>query len=120
MRSFIITLVLLIVLISAIIANAFYINTTMTKIMELTEDENFKKAPEAALLQLESFWENNKTLIEFSTGYKSTDRISELMLDLREYVQTNNPAEERRVRMLIADCVSDISKLESLSIENLL
>ena len=120
MRSFIITLLLLISMISVIVANAVYINATAEKIIELTEDANFKKAPIDALLRLESFWDENKLFVEFSVGYKSTDRISELLIDLREYVITNNLTEARRVRKLIADCASDISKLEKLSLENLL
>ena len=120
MRSFIITMLLLLTMISAIIANAIYVNNTTAKIIELTSDEAFKKAPEAALLRLESFWESNQILMEFSIGYKATDRISELILDLRECIETTNSAEERRVRALIADSASDISKLEKFSLENLL
>ena len=120
MRSFIITMILLIAMILAIIANALYINDTTAKMIELTNDENFKKAPEDAFLRLESFWESNKIPMEFSVGFKSSDRISELILDLKEYIATGNTAEARRVRALIADCASDISRLERLSIENLL
>lgn len=120
MRSFIITLILLIALISAITANALYINDTTAKIIELTNDEGFKKAPEDALLRLESFWEEKKILIEFSIGYRETDRMSELILDLRECIETENAIEERRVRTLITDCASDIARLERLGLENLL
>lgn len=120
MRSFIITLILLIAMILSIIANAIYINNTTAKIIELANDKEFKNAPEDAFLRLESFWESNKIAMEFSVGIKSSDRISELILDLKEYIATGNPAEARRVRALIADCASDISRLEKLSVESLL
>ena len=119
MRSFIITVMLLVSMISIIAANALYINNVTDKISSLVDDQSFKKAPEDALSRLESFWESNKILLEFSIGYKETDRMSELILDLRECIEQNNVTEEKRVRALISDCASDISRLEKLNLENL-
>lgn len=120
MRSFIITVILFCIVLSAIILNAQYISRTTATIIEYTNENEFKKAPEDALLRLESFWEQNKILLEFSIGYRETDRMSELILDLRECIETQNSAEARRVRTLISDCASDIARLERLCIENLL
>lgn len=120
MRSFLITLILFFVVISAITLNSHYISNLTDTIIEYTSDEEFKKAPEDALRRLESLWEKNKILVEFSIGYRECDRMSELILDLRECIETENSAEERRVRTLISDCASDISRLEKFSFENLL
>lgn len=120
MRSLIITLTLFTVMLSAIALNSQFIQSSTDRIIAYTSDDAFKKAPEDALWRLESFWEDNKIPLEFSVGHKECDRMSELILDLRECVESGNEKEARRVRALISDCAADISRLERLSIENLL
>ena len=120
MRSFIITSLLFAVMIVSITANAIYVSRTADRIKDHVESEEFEKAPETAMTALESLWEDNRILLELSVGYKEIDLISELILDLKHYVNEGNTEESKRIRILISDATDDISRLERLSIENLL
>ena len=120
MRSFIITLILFFTVISIIAINSLYIQETTDTLILYANDEEFKKAPTDALERLESFWDKNRLLIEFSVSCKEVDRMSELILDLGECIKASNTDEATRIRALIADCAKDISRLERISIENLL
>ncbi len=119
MRSFIITSLLFTIMIFSITANAIYVSRTADKIKEYVEGEEFEKAPEASMTALESLWEDNRIILELSVGYKEMDLISELILDLKHYVNINNTEETKRIRTLIADAADDISRLERLSLESL-
>ena len=120
MRTFIITLALFFAIISMIAINSIYVRNITNTIIYYASDEEFNKAPEVALEHLESFWNENKLFLEFSVSFRETDRMSEYIIDLRECIKSENAVEAKRIRTLIADCASDISRLERLSLENLL
>ena len=120
MRTFIITLALFFAVISMIVINSIYVRDITSTITDYASDEEFNKAPEDALERLESFWNKNKLFLEFSVSYRETDRMSEYIIGLRECINNKNTDEAKRIRTLIADCAADISRLERLSIENLL
>ena len=120
MRTFIITLALFFAIILMIVINSIYVRNITSTIIDYASDDKFNKAPEDALERLESFWKENKLFLEFSVSFRETDRMSEYIIDLKECINSGNANEAKRIRTLIADCASDISRLERLSIENLL
>ena len=120
MRSLIITLILFISIISAIALNSHFVRKSADTIIFYTSVEEFQKAPEDATAHLESFWSKNKLLLEFSVGYRDIDKMSELILELREAIDSSRMLEAERLCALISNCASNIARLEHLSIENLL
>ena len=120
MRSLIITLILFTAIITAIGFNSHFIRKSADTMIFYTSEEEYKKAPKDALERLESFWDKNKLFLEFSVGYKEIDKMSELILELRNYTDAGKELEAMRVCSLISNSASNIARLERLSIENLL
>ena len=119
MRSFLITLALFGTVCTVIFFNYRYINETSEYITNCVSDEVFNSDPEAVIEDLDNFWQENGPRVGLSVGYKELDRMSDLILDLRTYFELGNYSEVIRVRTLIKETASEISRLEKISIENL-
>ena len=119
MRSFIITLVLFGAVCTAIFFNCSYINRVSGYIEDCVSDDVFDSDPDGSIDALDSFWQKSIPWVGLSVGYKELDRMSDLILDLRTYFELENDSEVTRVRVLIKETASEISRLEKVSIENL-
>ena len=120
MRSFIITLILLALVCTAIVLNNMYIKHSAEYIVECVSDNSFVSAPEEAIGKLELFWEKNHPIIGLSVGFKELDRMSDLILDLKIYYKLGSLPEVTRTRDMIREAADEISRLERFGIENLL
>lgn len=119
MRSLIITLILFLSMCGLIVMNNLYINQCADCIVSLVEEE-FERAPEKAIEKLDSFWQKNHAIVGLSVGYKELDKMSDLILDFKTYFELGIDSEVKRVRILIVETADEISRLEKISIENLL
>ena len=120
MRSFLVTLALFAFVCGVIFSNFKYINKTAEHITALVSEDIFTADPKAAIDDLEAFWQKSLPRVGLSVGYKELDRMSDLLLDLRTYFELGNYSEVSRIRVLIRETASEISRLEKISIENLL
>ena len=120
MRSFIITAILLLTTCILITINISYIKNTAAHIESLVSDESFGTRGQEAIEELEEFWMRNNPFVGLSVGYKETDRMSDLILDLKSYYELGNADEVKRIRALIVEACDELSRLERLNIENIL
>ncbi len=119
MRSFIITAFLFLFMLSLIFFNKMYIESSADYIIECMSDEMFSENPEEASKALDNFWNKNISTIGLSVGYKELDRMSELIVNLKENVVCGNLDEAKHTRALIIESASDIARLEQFSLENI-
>lgn len=119
MRSLIITLILFLSMCGVIVMNNLYIHRSADYIVSLVEEE-FEKSPEEVIKELDRFWQKNHAIVGLSVGYKELDKMSDLILDLKIYFELGIDSEVKRVRILIVETADEISRLEKISIENLL
>ena len=120
MKSLIITVILFFLLCTIIFANNIYIKRTAGFICKCVSEDVFEKDPLLATEKLDEFWRKNHPIVGLSVGYKELDRMSDLIIDLRIYIEIGNESEIKRIRALIAEGANEISRLEFFKLENLL
>lgn len=122
MKSFWISLLLLLLMLCGIAGNAVYINHVADVLNRMTEElpdlgeENCTTDAEA----LRDYWERNAPYIGLSVGYPVADRISEQAAVLSACAACGDFYGYRSALALLRDAIGDVRRLERFSIENLL
>ena len=122
MKSFLISLLLLLLLLCGIAGNAIYINhvaNDMSRMTEALPDIGEEGCVEAAA-SLRDYWERNVPYVGLSVGYPVTDRVSEQAAVLSACAACGDLFGYRSALALLQDAIGDVRRLEKLSIENLL
>ena len=120
MRSFIITAFLFFLMLGVIFFNKQYVESSAAFIIECVKIENLENDPLVYAEKLENFWNKNMPKLGLSVGFKELDRMSELIIDLKAYMELGNAGEVMRTAKLIEETADDISRLERFTLENML
>ena len=122
MKVFIFALVLLLVLCLLVVWNSLYINnveTHMRSALEALPDINASDCV-ARARELLSFWEEHEALVRLSVGFPAVDRVTEQAKLLLSCAEIGDVYGFRSARTLLCDALSDVARLEKLSIFTLL
>lgn len=122
MKSFLASLILFALMLGAILWNTFYIS-------RVSEDlyESLNALPAAAdpdvltkALELQSYWEKHAPTVGLSVSYTVTDRLSEQAATLVACASCGDTFGFQTAKALFWDAVGDMTRLEKISIENIL
>ena len=114
MRSFVVTIFIFIIMCTMILINNRYVKECSEYISNLVTNERFYEDPELYVEELEGFWDRNKPFLGLSIGFKELDRMSELITELKLYINLENSPEVAHLRILINDCAIDLRRLEEI------
>ena len=116
MKTLIFVLFIFIALIFFINLNSAYSTKTSKNLIEMTSalpspgSENLEKA----LSELLDFWESNKEFLNLSISLNQIDEIDDLISSLNEYGRHGASVEFERVRSVIINRFSDLTRFEIL------
>lgn len=119
MRSFIISLILFVLLISTIFGNAVYVKNVSDHIVSDTEALLKNDYPPNLIQDLEKYWEKHRSFVGLSVGHQELDRISESIISLKASCESKNTSDARRYLLILQDAAKEMGGHEELSLENL-
>ena len=120
MRSFIISLILFLCLITVISFNSIYVNRTAHEISRLVSLTSAEDDSSEAIETLLFYWEKHHPLLSLSVSFRELDKTQELLIMLEYNYKVGNAAEFEKTKQLLYDSADDLGRLERFSIENLL
>lgn len=121
MKAFWISIALLILLVSAIICNFFFINRVANRLERALDaipdvgDPSCASAAQAFLAD----WEESVELVGLSVSYPIVDRVSEQAVTLVACAECQDLYGFRTALALLRDAVGDMRRLEKFSLGNL-
>ena len=119
MRSFIISTVIFVLLLAAIIGNAFYVKSVSEHILKESQrlaDEDYSPA---IITDLEKYWKKHRTFVSLSVGHLELDHLSETLISLRASCESSSRADAALYLSLLHDAAEEMARHEELSFENL-
>ena len=119
MKSFIISLILFILLISTIFGNAFYVKEVSKRIVSDTKTLEESNYSPQRIRDLEKYWEKHRGFIGLSVGHDELDRISESIISLKASCESGNISDAELYLLILQDLVKEMGRHEELSLENL-
>ncbi len=121
MRSFITTIVLLVLMFSAAGVNFIYVNhvaDTMEKMTEnlpsITEPSCVEKTTELC-----EEWEKNAPFVGLTVGFLTVDKLTEQTLTLLSCAESGDVYGYHTALAILKDAIDDMHRLEKFSVENL-
>ena len=117
MKSFIISISVLLCLIGSTIGNAIYIsNVTDSLLKEASEIE----AREESVAEFATLWEKHKPFIKISSSFEETNRIDEAIVILKEKAKTNSIYGFYEERGLLVEYITKIQRDEQINLDNII
>ena len=121
MKSFIASMILAVIVLSAVVANYFYINNVANTMRSMLEEAgsmpNSRSEEQAdALIR---YWEKAEPIVGLSTEYPILDRIKEQALLLRTAAQTGDVFGYCAAYAMLLDALEDMGRQERFSVGNL-
>ena len=122
MKSFIATLILCLLMVVGVTANAIYVNHLSSQLLARLEafPDTPGTTPEHSAQDFLDFWLSHAEWIKLSAGFQATDRITEYALTVLAAVETGDAYGYRSAMALLKDAVDDLARHERFSFENLL
>ncbi len=122
MRSFIATLLLLLLTLAATACNFSYINSTADTLQAQAEALPPPQSDEsvAEIDRLEELWEKNVPLVSLTVDFLTVDRVTEQITLLKVCAVQQDLDGYFSALALLWDAVEDMRRLESFSPQNLL
>ena len=122
MKSFAISILLTVLMLSGIVWNAIYINNVadrMNEMLSALPDVGNDDCSGAAQ-EIADYWEKNSLYVGLSVSYTVADRVSEQAATLCACAECNDLFGYRTALALLRDAVGDMRRLEQFSLENLM
>ena len=122
MKSFLISLLLLVLMLAGITGNAIYINRvadTITRMLDALPAVG-EEGCNVQAAALRDYWESNVPYVGLSVGYPVTDRVSEQVVVLLACAECGDFYGYCSALALLRDALGDLRRLERLTVENLL
>lgn len=122
MKGFIITSVLTLILILCLYFNWSYVNSVTNEVMAILEtisefpsDDNEEK-----IKKLEEYWNSQKIPMRLSVNYREIDEITNLISSIKAANESEDSSQLSIHINLLHNAISSITRLEKVSIENLI
>ena len=118
MKSFIISTVLFLLLLTAIVFNALYVRSVSESILEQAEQIGVS-FDENAVISLEEYWGKHRSFVGLTVGYRELDHVCETLISLRASCESGNRADAMLYLSLLKDAAEEMARHEELSVSNL-
>ena len=114
MKSFLVSLVLIVLMIGGVTVNCIYINKVGNRIQESTEQLPIPSEPDCLQMvsELEKQWKKDAQWIHISVNHTIVDRIGEQTSTLVACAQSGDLYGFYTARALLLDAVEDMQRLE--------
>lgn len=121
MRSFAITLLLVLVMILSVINNSIYINRVVDEMVTVLAYAEPSSSPQtrAELEGVQIKWEKEKKHIQVSISHLKIDTVSNLISSLLIYNEHGEWVEYEKTAALLRAALEEIRQLEKFSAENI-
>ena len=119
MKAFWISILLFALLLGGIFVNARFIHRTSDTLTEYAEELSESSCRAQTLEELEAFWEKRRPLISLTVGFRELDHFGEVIAQLRWAHDLGDETEFLRYRSLLLDAITELSRTEQFSVENL-
>lgn len=122
MKVFAVSVVLLAVMLTGILINYRYINNVADEMNTMLDAVPSFESPECvpAIQSIVSYWESQVNYVGLSVSYNITDRLSEQALTLLAAAECQDPYGFHAAMTLLRDAITDMRRLETFSLENLM
>lgn len=119
MKSFIVALLLFLLMVGLVILNSFYVNQTLEKISELSDEISNSEQCHSALNELIEYWFDSRALLGFSIKETKLERMTELIESLKSACQAKDTGEIKRICALIRELCKETRDYEKISIQSI-
>ena len=119
MKAFIISLILTIILVIAVIANAIYISRITEQMKSLVTEICRGSSRDKAFEELNNIWAHNKSFFTISVGFDEIDHVTEYVTRLGFAIEEHDDIGIRRNCALLENFLSDVTRHESISLLNI-
>ena len=119
MRSFITAILLFVILIASVTANALYINSVCSKIDATAESLTNASNKQALISELKSLWKKNVKIFNLSIRVNEIERMNDLIESLSASYDAQNDAEFKKYCTLISELAQDLAHYETLSFRSI-
>ena len=122
MKSFAVTLLLLVIMLLGIVTNSLYINNVANEMLQMLDalpDPSHPSCGEKARALLE-FWNLHLSPVELSVNYLIVDRVTEQARLLVSSAEKGDSYGYAAARTLLRDAVEDLERLESMALGSIL
>ena len=118
MKSLLTTLLLFVLMLGGITANALYVNHVADDLEQAILSLPDVRAANcvSSVSALQASWERRADFIEFASGFSAVDRISEHLSSLLACASLGDVYGYHAARVLLLDAVSDMRRPENLSL----
>ena len=122
MRSIVITLAAFLLLCVLTVFNYNYINNTSDELTRLTDALDFsnKDSCRKTLNEIDDLWKKSSTIFSLTVSFREIDYLGETLISLSSAFDSANKSEFERYRSLLIDAIDGVSRLEKISIINIL
>lgn len=120
MKSFIFTSIIFVLLVVLIAINHNYIENVTNEMKNITE--KIASSPddcETNLEKLYNIWEKNKKIINLTTSYNVIGDVSSKLSSIKSYYESGYKIGFLKEIANLKEAISDISRLEKISIQNI-
>ena len=116
MKSFIVSITILLCLIGLTVANSLYINNVTNSLLEMASGI---EANTDSVASFSTFWEKHKPFIKISSSFEETNRIDEAIVILKEKAKNAGIYGFYEERGLLIEYITKIQKDERISLDNI-
>ena len=118
MKSFITAIIVFIVMVAGIITHVVYANSVTDRLLEAVSRESIATASGAE--QAEQYWTKHKLMIHLGINTSYTDRINSEFATLRSAIENRDSEKAAESAALIKLYISELERVNKLSLENIL
>ena len=117
MKEFWFTIILFIIIIGGVIANAVYVSTVSERLEWFAEEVDIGKDSDVLIDQLQNYWDKHKRFIGISVDTPQVDAVEKIILSLRLSYDRGESFEFEKYRLHLSEMSREISHLETLSLQ---
>ncbi len=120
MKTFVISLIAFFIMCGVIVSNSIYINGTGEKLSELTNAILYESDGRIEqITRLESYWDKNKALIEFTANHNMVNNIGIKIKNIRYYFEKGENHRLLQEALLLSEELKELKRLERFSLHNI-
>ena len=122
MKSFVITMILLVAMLLGIVSNSLYINNVVNRMQEMLDGLPSPTHPSCGeqARALLDFWNTHTKYVNLSINYLIADRVTEQAYLLVSAAEAGDLYGYAAALTLLRDAVEDLRRLESLTMGSIL
>lgn len=120
MKSFIAVVIIFSVILTLVIANAFFVSSSLSRLSDLSFEMISDEEHKSNVKNIITAWQKSRYLLSFSIEADEIERMNDIIEALRTADQTNNSFEISKCCRLIIDLANELIEYEQISVESIL